>query len=137
MILFLSPKNIETYIDESVAKISKLSFLTECNTASTSSNISLNEIPTISNNSSTEVQIISVDNIVLKAYDIFNFDLRSLLNSHIMRRAMLLKYDKERSITNRDRNNLYEIIVCHFLNEGKRLNNVTISILADKIVEIF
>jgi len=32
---------------------------------------------------------------------------------------------------------LCDIIICHFLNEEKRLNNSTISILADKIVEIF
>lgn len=29
-----------------------------------------------------------------------------------------------------------DIIICHFLNEGKQLNNATISVLADKIIEI-
>lgn len=156
MILFLFPKNIvyvdepiyidkPVYVDEPVAKKSKLSFVTECDTiaasipstsASTSSDILLTAISEMPNDSSTEVQIISVDT-VLKTYDVSNFDLRHLLRSHIMGRAILLKYDKQRFITNIDRNNLCEIIVCHFLNEGKRLNNATISILADKIIELF
>jgi len=51
--------------------------------------------------------------------------------------GILLKYDKTKCIDNKDRNHLCDIIICHFLNEGKRLNNATISILADKIVEIF
>lgn len=52
-------------------------------------------------------------------------------------RAILLKYEKTKSIDNKDRNNLCDIIVCHFLNQDKRLNNSTISILTDKIIEIF
>lgn len=59
------------------------------------------------------------------------------MNRHIIGRAILLKYDKEKSIGNKDRNTLCDIIICNFLNEGKRLNNASISILADKIIEIF
>lgn len=75
--------------------------------------------------------------IILKANDVINFDIRSLLNSHIIGRAILLKYEKRKSIENKDRNMLCDIVICHFLNEGKRLNNASISILADKIIEIF
>lgn len=63
--------------------------------------------------------------------------MKSLLSNHIIGRAILLKNEKTKCIDNKDRNHLCDIIICHFLNEGKRLNNATISILADKIVEIF
>lgn len=75
--------------------------------------------------------------VVLKTYDVINFDVKSLLSNHIIGRAILLKNKKTKCIDNKDRNHLCDIIICHFLNKGKRLNNATISILADKIVEIF
>lgn len=79
----MSPENLGTYTIELVAKRSKLSLSTECDIASTSSNILIREIlkkwnTEISNNSSNEVHIISVDDRILKAYDVINFviDLR-------------------------------------------------------------
>jgi len=75
--------------------------------------------------------------IVLKANDVINLDIKSILNTQIIGRAILLKYEKEKTIDNKDRNNLCNIIICHFLNEGKRLNNTSLSVLADKIVDIF
>lgn len=75
--------------------------------------------------------------IVLKTHDAINFDLKNLLNSHIIGKAILLKYEKTKCIDNKDRNHLCDIIICHFLNEEKRLNNSMISILAEKIIEIF
>lgn len=104
-----------------------------------SSSNSFHEIKEISNlhNDKSDVNEYSMANIVLKANDIINFDMKSLLNSHIVGRALLIKYEKGLSIDNKDRNNLCDIIICHFLNEGKRLNNTSISVLANKIVEIF
>lgn len=45
--------------------------------------------------------------------------------------------EKGQFIENKNRNNLCNIFICHFLNEGKRLNNASISVLTNKIVEIF
>lgn len=68
---------------------------------------------------------------------IINLDIKNLLNTRIIGRAILLKYEKENIIDNKDRNYLCDIIICHFLNEGKRLNNASLSVLVDKIIYIF
>jgi hypothetical protein len=88
------------------------------------------------NNKSDTFQYNTTD-VVLKANDVINFDVKQLLNTQIIGRAILLKYEKGKIIDNKDRNTLCDIIICHFLNEGKRLNNTSLSILADKIIDIF
>lgn len=113
--------------------------LSDSDIPSTSSSIVCDEIEDTnidSNDGEANIHNDIITNI-LKTSDVTNFNLKNLLNNHIIGRAILLKYEKTNSIDNKDRNNLCDIIVCQFLNEGKRLNNSTISILADKIVEIF
>lgn len=92
-------------------------------------------MPNTSYNSDT-IQYNTTD-IILKANDVINFDIKRFLNTQIVGRAVLLKYEKGKTVDNKDRNNLWDSIVCYFLNQGKRLNNTTLSILADKIVDIF
>lgn len=121
----------------------RLLSLEECSTSSTCSINSTSSIASTSyfTNETLEAPVIiekKTENvIILKTYDVINFDVKSLLKNHIIGRAILLKYEKAKCIDNKDRNHLCDIIVCHFLNEGKQLNNATISILAEKIVEIF
>lgn len=129
--------------NEPLAKKPRLLSLEECSTSSTCSINSTSSIASTSyfTNETLEAPVIiekKTENvIILKTYDVINFDVKSLLKNHIIGRAILLKYEKAKCIDNKDRNHLCDIIVCHFLNEGKQLNNATISILAEKIVEIF
>jgi len=110
----------------------------ESDAASTSSVSSLSIVYDEENmNKDNEASNDEIITNILKTSDVVNFDLKNLLQNNIIGRAILLKYQKTKSIDNKDRNNLCDIIVCHFLNKGKRLNNSTISILTDKIVEIF
>jgi len=133
----MSSQNIETVeYTEPFAKKLRLSFSEESDSTSTATSFS-NETLEMSNAMENKIQNINMADIVLKTHDAINFDLKNLLNSHILGKAILLKYEKTKYIDNKDRNHLCDIIICHFLNEEKRLNNSTISILADKIVEIF
>jgi len=133
----MSSQNIETVeYTEPFAKKLRLSFSEESDSTSAATFFS-NETLEISNTIENKIQNINMADIVLKTHDAINFDLKNLLNSHMLGKAILLKYEKTKYIDNKDRNHLCDIIICHFLNEEKRLNNSTISILADKIVEIF
>lgn len=105
------------------------------NAPTISSMVSLNKTLHVSNTISDDKNSMIHD--VLNTRDIINFDLRGFLTSNIIGRAILLKFTKTKSIDNKDRNHLCDIIICHFLNDRKRLNNSTISILADKIVDVF
>lgn len=134
-----SNNNIEildlTETKEPLTKRPKVSLSSEFDKTSTSSYDSLNETSQVSNISNDDIN--NMINNVLNTYDVINFDLKGLLKNHIIGRAILLKFEKTKLIDNKDRNHLCDIIICYFLNEKKRLNNSTISILADKIVEIF
>lgn len=123
------------YIEEPLEKRLRLS--TDMNNDPLSTTL-LNEVTEIQNISSNSnaIEYNTVD-IILKANDVMNLDIKSLLSTHIIGRAILLKYEKGKTIDNKDRNNLCDIIICQFLNEGKRLNNASLSVVADKIVDIF
>jgi len=122
------------YVEEPLEKRVKLS--TDLDIDPLSNNLlNVEEMPNTSYNSDA-IQYSTTD-IVLKANDVINLDIKSILNTQIIGRAILLKYEKEKTIDNKDRNNLCNIIICYFLNEGKRLNNTSLSVLADKIVHIF
>ncbi|KAL0110646.1 hypothetical protein PUN28_013911 [Cardiocondyla obscurior] len=129
-------QTIDNSLDTNAEKKPKYVFV-DYDVASTSSSNYFDE--TENTNSDSDNTVINNDIItgVLKVSDINNFNLKNLLNNHIIGKAILLKYAKTKSLDNKDRNNLCDIIICHFLNEGKRLNNTTISVLADKIIEIF
>jgi len=84
---------IEVTQMEPSAKKPRLSFEADFNIASTS--FSHNEILEISNTdiniSKTEniIDNITISNIILKTFDVINFDLKNLLNNHIVGRAIL------------------------------------------------
>lgn len=115
----------------------RLKILTDFNMPSSSNN--LHEIENISFTDSDNSYVKQLDTAdsILKAHHVINFDLNSLLNNNIIGRAILLENEKGKPLDNKDRNNLCEIIVCYFLNDGVRLNNTSISIMANKIVEMF
>jgi len=134
----MTSQNSETISDteDPPAKKSKSTLsvfsLDQSDIASTSSSILFSE--------SIEVSYSDNENktdIALSVHNALNFDLKNLLMNHMIGRAILLKFQKTNCIDNTDRNHLSDIIICHFLNQRIRLNNTTISILADKIVEIF
>jgi len=122
-------------MEEPLQKRVKLSTDLDIDSLSSSSLNVIEEMPNTSYNSDA-IQYNMTD-IVLKANDVINLDIKSILNTQIIGRAILLKYEKQKTIDNKDRNNLCNIIICYFLNEGKRLNNTSLSVLADKIVDIF
>ncbi|XP_071579910.1 uncharacterized protein [Temnothorax nylanderi] len=120
---------------DTASTLSNVSLVSESDIPSTSSNASLIKMIEVSNTNNKDMN--NMINNVLNTYEVINFNLKDLLKSHIIGRAILLKFEKTKLIDNKDRNNLCDIIICHFLNENKRLNNSTVGILADKIVEIF
>lgn len=91
----------------------------------------------VTSEASSSAAIYECFEMYLKPSEITNFNMRNLLESHILGRAILTKYESKHSLENKDRNTLCEIIICHFLNQGKRLTNELISILGDRLVEIF
>lgn len=77
-----------------------------------SSNL-FHEVEDISNTScNIDVNTYSIADIVLKANNVLNFDIKNLLNNHIIGRVIILKYEKEKCINNTDCNKLCDIIIC-------------------------
>lgn len=75
-----------------------------------SSNL-FHEVEDISNIScNIDVNTYSIADIVLKANNVLNFDMKNLLNNHIIGRVIILKYEKEKCINNTDCNKLCDII---------------------------
>lgn len=69
--------------------------------------------------------------------DVEKDDVRSLLEATAVGRFLLEKSDQKQKLNNRDRNNICEIIITHYLNKAQKLTNAAISKLADSIVKIF
>lgn len=61
------------------------------------------------------------------------FDLESVLNSDIVGRAILQKYRTHLKLEARDRITICDIIITYFLNKSFKLNNESLSIIANKI----
>jgi len=53
----------------------------------------------MSNTMENKIQNINMADIVLKTHDAINFDLKNLLNSHMLGKAILLKYKKQNILT--------------------------------------
>ncbi|XP_031358950.1 uncharacterized protein LOC116182558 [Photinus pyralis] len=65
------------------------------------------------------------------------FNLQEVLNADVLGRAILSKYNSKFTLDGKERNVLCEIIISHFLNKSFKLNNESLSIIANKIVALF
>lgn len=78
----------------------------------------------------------SSDSSVLSCADfdtVANLDIAFVLRQNIIGKSILQKIGKRTRLDARDQNNVAEIIISYFLNKNLKLNNVYLSILADKI----
>ncbi|KAB0790100.1 hypothetical protein PPYR_15581 [Photinus pyralis] len=78
-----------------------------------------------------------VNNSLNDTLQVINLNLKELLLSNALGRVLLLKGQKNKKLTFADRNCLSEIIISYFLNKNIKLDNSSISCLAEKIVEVF
>lgn len=65
-----------------------------------------------------------------------NYNLRGILEADVIGRALLIKHEKNLHLTNKDRNNLSEIIITHFLNKSVKLNNEILRNIAEQIISL-
>lgn len=68
---------------------------------------------------------------------VFGLDVKQILDGDIIGKAILKKYNVKSSLDTKDRNTICEILVTYFLNCSYKLNNESLSIIADKIVALF
>lgn len=66
-----------------------------------------------------------------------DFDVKKIIQTDVLGKAIITKYLSQDHLETKDRNIICEILITFFLNNSYKLNNTSLSDIADKLVQLF